>query len=531
MSKIFDFVPVSKPKRNKFDLSHERKLTMNMGYLYPVLCQEVVPGDKFRVNSQVFLRFLALIAPVMHRIDVTMHYFFVPNRLIWSNWEDFITGGRDGLAAPVPPQFKIADVAGVGQALLRTGGLLDHLGFPVMKTANSVNSVYNNLVFNALPIRAYLLIYDTYYRDQNVELTQLSSTFKSDGLVSAADILQQFAIRPRAWEKDYLTSCLPWAQRGNPVSIPITSGVTYRKPALLRQASNDALQVSKTVTAGASVTDASGAFIGGISGGPTTYLDNIASIDSSSLTVNALRSSLRLQEWLEKNARGGGRYIEQIAAHFGVISSDARLQRPEYLGGGKQPVVISQNLQTAPATGGSTPLSTLSGYGVSVGSTNQFSKFFEEHGFIMGILSVMPRTAYQQAMPKLFTRLVNTDYYFPEFAHLGEQAVIGAEVYSDFSDAASVGSFGATFGYQSRHADYKYVNSTVHGQMRESLSYWHMGRSFTAAPALGTTFVQAGNSVRTDIFAVTTDVDHLVCQIFHSISALRPMPYFSSPRL
>lgn len=535
---IFEKVRVRRPRRNKFDLSHERKMSMNMGWLYPCLVMETVPGDKFRVKSEVFLRFLALIAPVMHRVDVTIHYFFVPNRLLWSNWEDFITGGRDGLQAPVIPYFNVSTLNTAAPTRLKQNQLLDYLGFPVMKTADSFNAGYAGLNYSALPLRAYLLIYDQYYRNQNVEASQLTANFKADGAVTGADLLAITFLRPKGWEKDYLTSCLPWTQRGNPVSVPITSNVTYRKPSIVRRAADDAaLNTTGGLLSqqfqGAAGTGNFQVYDNGGSALTNAYLDNISSISSSSLTINALRASMRLQEWLEKNALGGGRYIEQIAAHFGVISSDARLQRVEYLGGGRQPVVISENLQTSPATGGSTPLATLSGAGLSVGQTNQFSKFFEEHGIVMGIINIMPRTAYTEALPKIWGRIVNTDYYFPEFAHLGEQTVGMTEAYLNLADAGAAGQINNVFGYQSRYAEYKYMNSTVHGEMRNALAYWTMNRSFATAgyPSLSPTFIYAGDTVRNDVFAVQSDTHHIVAQILHRIDALRPMPYFGTPSM
>lgn len=525
--KWFENIRVRKPKLNKFDLSHERKGTGNFGWLYPIFVKECLPGDKWRVTSQVFLRFLALIAPVLHRCDVTVHYFKVPLRLLWDGFEDFITGGRDGLAVVVPPKFRPYDVYGQGAAFLQSGSLLDHLGFPCLKgvTAPSANYNTSQFEFNALPLRAYQLIYDTYYRDQNVEASVLTANFKANGLITGADLAAVVAKRSRTFEKDYLTGVLPFLQRGNAVSVPITGSVTYRKPSLVRRASDDALQNSGTI----STLTASGELqsTGGSNPG-TSFMDNVTGI-TSSMTINALRSSMRLQEWLEANARGGARYIEQIAMHFGVVSSDARLQRPQYLGGGKQPVVISEILQTAPAAGGSTPLAQLAGHGISVGSTNRFSTYCEEHGLLMGLLSIVVRTAYVESLDRMWLRLINTDYYFPEFAHLGEQSVINGEVYSDWSNAGASAAWATVFGYNGRYAEYKHAQSTVHGQFRETgFATWHFSRSFSGYPALNSSFMAASNTPYTP-FAVQTDVDHIVWQIYNKVDVLRPMPYFSTP--
>lgn len=533
--KLFDQVAIRPPKKNKFDLSHERKMTMNMGPLYPVLYQEHVPGDSFRVQSDVFLRFLALIAPVMHRVDVYVHFFDVPWRLVWKNWEDFITGGRDGLAAPVFPTMTVLAINNQSPTYLRTGSLLDYMGWPVMKTASSVNAGYNSDIVTALGLRAYQLIYDEYYRDQNVEVSVRTANFMNDGPITGTEIDAILQIRKRAWEKDYQTSCLPWAQRGGEVSVPITSTITAvtggsgGNDAKIRRSDTGAIMGNMETTATANPTTLA-VDTGGIAGLNAYYDPNGTLVaNSSNLTINALRLSIRLQEWLEKNARGGARYIEQILAHFGVVSSDARLNRPEYLGGGKQPVVISEVLQMAPQAAG-TPLATMAGHGISVGTSNRFKKFFEEHGCVIGLISVLPKTSYQQYLPKHWFKTTNTEMYFPEFAHLGEQAVLNKEIYYDVSDGPSNAGRNNTFGYNSRYSDLKYGCNTVHGQFREAgFQTWHLGRIFTAQPNLNTTFIQS--NPRTDIFAVTADVDHLVCQVFHKIDALRPMPYFGTPTL
>lgn len=511
---IFDTVRVSKPRRSKFNLSHEKKLTFSMGNLYPILCQEVLPGDSFRVQSSVMIRFLALLAPVMHKVDVTVHYFFVPNRLIWNNWQSFITGGVQGLDAPVAPYWTPQSMKNYNLNAMKTGGLLDYLGFPVMKKAGTYNSGYDSLQFSSLPARAYTLIWDTFYRDQTLAPTVISPTFAGDGDANVADYSNVFTIRKRAWEKDYFTSALPFTQRGANVSTPLQFDY------------NSASKV-QNVPGGAYPTGSMSASAGYVQANASNSAIDVTS--HTSISLAALRLSEHLQKWLERNARGGSRYIEQLASHFGVISSDARLQRPEYLGGGKQPVMISEVLQSAPAAGGSTPLGQMAGHGISVGSTNQFSRSFEEHGFIMGLLSVIPKTAYQTAMDPLWSdRKKNTQYYWPEFANLGEQAVGNSNVYTDFGDASGVAGVNGVFGYQSRYAEYKFNWDTVHGDMRESLAYWHFGRQFGSRPSLNSSFVES--VPRTDPFAVS-GTDLLVAQVYHKIDALRPIPYFDLPSL
>lgn len=526
--KQFDSIQVNKPTRNKFDLTHKRKMSIRMGNLIPILVQEIVPGDKFRVKSEIMLRFAPLLAPVMHEVDVTTHYFFVPNRLTFAEWEDFITGGRLGTTAPVAP-FATIDTAGVATARYSNGTLSDYMGLPGISSATAVT---NNLNYSVLPFRAYQQIYDDYYRDQNVESALDVST--ASGNVSGAELTKLHTLRQRAWEKDYFTSALPFAQRGNPVTIPITGtgAVTYLNTSKVYTdsdtlAATSTLIGTKTTVAG----DMSVNKTVNTTAGPGGRIENIAgvSFNSSNITVNDLRKSFALQTWLEKNALAGGRYTEQLLVHFNVRSSDARLQRPEYLGGGKSPVVISEVLSTYqdPADAGN-PQGNMAGHAISVGRTNGFQRTFEEHGFVIGIMSVLPQTAYQQGVPPMFRRLDKLQYLFPDFAHMGEQPIPLSELY--YNPASVTTEKDETFGYQSRYADYKFTPSTVHGEFRSSLNYWHMGRIFTGKPVLNSSFIQSDPTKR--IFAVDDpNVESLYCQILNRVDAIRPLPYFGTPRL
>lgn len=498
--KLFNVFPVMKPKGNMFNLSHEKKLSLNMAELIPILCQDVVPGDRFTVNSEIFLRFAPMLAPIMHRVNVWVHYFFVPNRILWDSWEDFITGGADGTANPTFPTLQITEAL---KANYVAGSLGDYLGLPTTDGA----TVTQTLTFNRLPMAAYQCIWNEYYRDPNLvtEIDWKSTT-------------NLHVLRTRCWEKDYFTSALPWSQRGGAVNLPLTGNIdfvpSYKNPALMPSGVNGNIQVTS-----GQIRDSTNV---------ARAIDNLNStsydLTDVALTINDLRQSVKLQQWLENNARGGGRYIEQILAHFGVQSSDARLQRPEYLGGGKQAVQISEVLATA--DGASNDIGDMYGHGISVGSNNGFSKFFEEHGYIMGILSILPRTAYQQGVPKHFLYNDRYDFYFPEFANLGEQTVEKGELYWDWVNATNT----ATFGYQSRYAQYKYNPSTVHGAFRTSLTYWHLSRIFTSQPSLNQSFVEADPTHRA--FIVTTPtVDKVYGQIYHNIKAWRPMPKYGIPIL
>lgn len=511
--KIFDRIQLTKPRKSVFDLSHERKFSMNMGDLVPILCQEVIPGDSFRLSLQQLVRMQPMLAPMMHRVNVTTHFFFVPNRLIWNEWEDFITGGDKGTANPVFPTFDRSTALTASQMALTPGSLSDYLGYPVTRIPQTGNVTVPK--FSQLPYRAYHLIWNEYYRDQNLQ-TEVSISKSSGNLALYTAVPTEISwqaramcIQKRAWEKDYFTSALPFAQKGQELSLPLGD--------------------TAPITA-----DGQGVFVGETS--PETTLDqkfihtlaNSGQLEAdlsnaSGSTINQLRQAFQIQKWLEKNARGGSRYIEQILTHFGVRSSDARLQRPEYLGGGKTPVTISEVLQNS-ATEATSPQGNMAGHGVSVGNTHSFKKHFEEHGFVIGIMSILPRTAYFQGMPKIFNKTDKFDYYWPEFAHLGEQEVKQSELYYDPTGATN----DDTFGYQPRYTEYRFVNDTVHGDFQTSLKFWHMAREFANKPELNSSFVTSDPTTR--VFAVTDPkYPKLLVNTYANLQAVRPIPKYGNP--
>lgn len=550
MANIFNSIRMKRPRRNAFNLSYESKLTLNMGELVPIMCMPVVPGDKFRVKTESLVRLAPLVAPMMHRVNVFTHYFFVPNRLVWNEWEDFITKGVDGDDVPVFPKFAINAISGaLFKDYFGDSTLWDYLGLPsiakigsvvISNSPNGVNLPAEGIEVSALPFRAYNLIYNEYYRDQN--LTEPIDVPLTSGSMAPAKPL--LSLKRRAWEKDYFTSALPWLQRGPEVSVPVqgSSGsldVVYDNPDKANQHWVDR-DGRNFVAGGHDVTQAlidSNPAYGQLlaAGGCGTSLNSALQLDPNGtlkvnadelgININDLRTSNALQRWFERNARGGSRYIEQILSHFGVRSSDARLQRPQFLGGGRMPISVSEVLQTS-STDETSPQANMAGHGISAGINNGFKHYFEEHGYIIGIMSITPRTGYQQGIPRDFTKFDNMDFYFPEFAHLSEQEIKNQEIF--VSDDASYNN--GTFGYAPRYAEYKYHPSEAHGDFRGNLSFWHLNRIFEGRPNLNTAFVECNPSNRVFATSDTAD-DKFWVQMYQDVRALRLMPKYGTPIL
>lgn len=533
---IFSKVAMPRPQHNTFDLSHSRKFSMSIGKITPICVTECVPGDSFNIKTTNLLRFAPLLAPIMHQSSVYCHFFFVPNRLTWNKWEEFITGGEDaadpGYVAPVAPYFEMS---GGATNEITNGSLGDYLGLPTNTTTN-----YSGVKFSALPFMAYNKIYNEYYRDQNLcdkvtdTATDGSNTWNASG----------FTCQNRAWQHDYFTSALPWTQKGPEATIPLgTTAPLLNKTgssadfnlASWFQDTDGAVQGGQILQSGTGVGSAAGFLTGNNSGNVPRQLDitnhtEVDLTDATASSINDLRRAFRLQEWLERNARGGSRYIEVILAHFGVQSSDARLQRPEFLGGSATPITISEVLQTSEsgvASSDPTPQANMAGHGVSVGSSNYVSYKCEEHGYIMGLMTVMPKSAYQQGIPKHFSKFDKFDYFWPSFANIGEQPIANQELYMDASDGLNDN----VFGYTPRYAEYKYIPSTVHGEFRSTLNFWHMGRIFGSRPNLNSTFVECQESEVDRVFAVEDGDENLYVYLHNNIKARRPMPYFGTPTI
>ena len=506
---LFNSVQLVKPKKNVFDLSHDFKFSGDMGNLVPILVNECVPGDNYTISCEAMVRFAPMLAPIMHRVDVSMHYFFVPNRILWDNWQDFVVNAS--VTAPVYPYIDYN-----GDPTNQYSKFLDYMGVPPSTAAGTSTSI------NALPFAAYQCVYNEYYRDQNL-VSQVN--YKLNDGNNVGNIANLLTIRKRAWEHDYFTASLPFAQKGNAVDIPI-GAIEGDAPLAFNTGVDPNAQTLPTY-------DNLGTFLGyatidnsnpSPSTPPTNYFAQTDGLEIQPGTINDLRRAMRLQEWLEKNARGGTRYTENILMHFGVKSSDARLQRPEYITGIKSPIVISEVLNTTGQTDG-LPQGNMAGHGIGVTSGKYGKYFCEEHGYIIGIMSVMPKTAYQQGIPRTYLKKDTLDYFWPSFANIGEQEVQNQELYAYTSTGED------TWGYVPRYAEYKYMPSRVAGEFRTSLDYWHLGRKFATQPALNQTFIECNPADTKRIFAVEEGADSLYCHIYNKIKAVRPMPKFGTPTL
>jgi len=484
-------------KRAKHSLSNYKLLSCDMGELVPIGLTEVLPGDTIQQATSALIRCSPLLAPVMHPVHARIHHWFVPHRLVWEDWEDFITGGPDGNDTSVFPTITIG--GGSGAAI---GSLADYLGVP---------TGVNNIEVSALPFRGYQLIWNEWYRDQDLETEAVID------LTSGPDTTTSTTLNNCSWEKDYFTSARPWEQKGPAITIPLgttapvlgigvadtnaAANVQWRDSDGTNNTSSPAWNQTNNLRIAAQTTGNSG----------SSNLPNVRAdlSNASAVTVNILREALALQRYEEARARYGSRYTEYLR-YLGVRSSDARLQRPEYLGGGKQTIQFSEVLQTAEGTD---PVGEMRGHGISAMRSNRYRRYFEEHGYVITVLSVRPKTIYAQGLFRHWNRRTKEDFWQQELQHIGQQEILNKEVYAAHANPND------TFGFQDRYDEYRRTESSIAGEFRDtSLNFWHMARIFASSPALNADFTKCVPTERT--FAVPSQ-DVLYVMANHSIQARR----------
>jgi len=526
---FFDKILMKVPTTNTFDLSYDNKLTFNMGELVPVMCQEVIPGDNFKITAEHLLKMAPLATPVFQKCRVHMDYFFVPNRLLWDNFEKF--QAYDTLNEI--PKHPYIDPRGELGGGVKVCSLADYMGIPTGDYSSYSNGHPISRI-NALPLAAYFKIYDDYYRDQNLVTEKFKKLDDGDNTLNDMFVnnnpFQANSLLKRAWERDYFTSCLPFAQKGQEVVLPLgeSAPINYvpnGQPDYVRD-------VNGTLATGNHGLDSIGGTFS-VDDLPTPGSSLPATLDNSdhlevdltnatSASINDLRVAVRLQEFFERNARLGTRYIEQMLGKFGVRISDERAHRSELIGTTGAPVMFSEVLQTSQTD--TTPLAQQGGHGTSINSQFASQYYCEEHGWIIGIMNVQPATGYMQGLHRKFTKNDILDYYDPMFSNLGEQAVTNAEIYATQDTDEAV----KTFGYQSRYAEHKYNLSEVHGTFRTTEADWHMDRIFNSPPTLNDVFISADPTHR--VFADTSEeTKKMWCYLHHSIIAQRKIPFYSTP--
>ena len=527
----FAMVPKASVPRSTFKRQQAHKTTFDSGYLIPFYVDEVLPGDTFKLKTTAFARMSTPIFPVMDNMHLDTFYFFVPYRLVWQNWVRFM-GEQDN------PADSISYV--IPQVVSPTGGyvaqtIYDYMGLPTVGQVTAGNT----FSASALPLRAYNLIYNEWFRDENLQNSVgMGATNNPNDIGDGPDPYTNYSLLRRGKRHDYFTSCLPWPQKGTAVSLPLGSTAPVKSDGSniqVRGGTGGMIPLNSTGVSGTSVllggnTGVSANFNWGASGTATTglYADLSA---ATAATINQLRQSFAIQELLERDARGGTRYTEIVRAHFGVLSPDARLQRPEYLGGDSVPVVINPVAQTSATgvTGSTTPVGNLAAMGTVLARNHGFNTSFVEHGIVIGLASIRADLTYQQGLRKMWSRSTRYDFYFPEFAHLGEQAVLNKEIYLDGSANDS-----NVFGYQERWAEYRYLPSLITGKFKSTttgtLDAWHLAQKFASLPTLNTTFIQETPPVQRVVAAGALAAgQEFIADFFIDCVTTRPMPLYSVP--
>lgn len=524
----FALAPQANIARSKFDLSRNIKTTFNAGILYPIYFDEILPGDTFNLSTTAICRLATPLFPIMDNIYLDFHFYFVPNRIVWDNWEEFCgyqanpTDTTDYLVPTVT-----SPTGGFAQL-----SLYDYFGLP---TALPAGTAGGTITVDALIFRAYNLIWNDWYRDENIQDSVTVS------LGDGPDANTLYTLLPRGKRKDYFTSCLPFPQKGPDVLLPLGSSAPIYANGLATTVPQQALTVQDLTGGVYNMYCFNGNALNNIvmqnaQGNGYELFANLT--QATSATINEIRQAFQVQKLYERDARGGTRYVEILHSHFGVISPDFRLQRPEYLGGGTMPMFVTPVPQTVPAGAIFTsPQGNLAGFGVAHAAQIGFTKSFTEHGYVIGLVSARADLNYQSGIHRMHSRQTRLDFYWPVFATLGEQAVLNQEIFAQGSlviDSATAETFDSgVFGYQECWAEYRYGVNLITGLFRSnatnSLDAWHLAQDFTALPTLSPSFIEEDPPM--DRIEAQPSQPSFIMDAHFTIHAARPMPLYSVPGL